>query len=125
LTPSGEATLVCKSMAVGGLAALDEPLPALVMQSPSKHCMRLLAVADLHAAACRVQSSGVFGAGSFLILRIGRPCSGRGGPWERTKGDKEWSLAQPLGMQVEVEAAGIAVCLLLSSSFFQCLVQLK
>ncbi len=106
---AGQATLVCESMAVGGLAALDEPLPALVMQSPSKHCMRLLAVADLHAAACRVQSSGAFGAGSFLTLRIGRPCGGREIPWDSGKGNKEWSLAQPLGMQVEVEAAGIAV----------------
>ncbi len=102
--------MVCESMAVGGLAALDEPLPALIMQSPSKHCMRLLAVADLHAAACRVQSSGAFGAGSFLTLRIGRSCPGRSAPWEADHA-KEWTLAQPRGMQIEVEAAGIVVCL--------------
>ncbi|BDA48870.1 hypothetical protein COCOBI_12-5530 [Coccomyxa sp. Obi] len=100
--------MVCESMAVGGLAALDEPLPALIMQSPSKHCMRLLAVADLHAAACRVQSSGAFGAGSFLTLRIGRTCPGSSAPWEADH-EKGWSLAQPRGMQIEVEAAGIVV----------------
>lgn len=98
---------MCESMAVGGLAALDEPLPAIVMQSPSKHCMRLLAVANLHAAASRVQTSSSFGAGSFLTLRISRACARQEDVWDAPA--KEWILAQPRGMQIEVEAAGIEV----------------
>lgn len=106
--PAGDACVSCASIAVGGLGALDEPLPALVLQSPSQHCNRLLAVADLHAAATRSQLGGDQRprAPAFLRVTLGRAREQQRSPWAASD---EWSMRQPCGLQVDIEAAGIEV----------------
>lgn len=99
---------MCESMIAGGLAALDEPLPASIAQSPSPHCMRLLAVADLHAAASTGRISSTFGSGKFLSVKISHsvPEEEEPGP-DRAAGR---SFGRPHGMHLDIQAAGIEVC---------------
>ena len=110
LPSSGSASLACESLVVGGLTAQDRPLSAVVVQSPSSHCRRLLAIADLHAAATRSQlKSGPAKLGGFLSLSLGR-ASVAELPQPRCRDHgAEWALGQPLGLQVDVELAGIEV----------------
>lgn len=110
LPASGSASLACESLAVGGLTAQDRPLSAVVVQSPSPHCRRLLAIADLHAAATRSQlKTSPAKPGGFLALSIGRAAPEEL-PQPRCRDDgAEWALGQPLGLQVDVELAGIEV----------------
>lgn len=108
---AGQASLSCASIAIGGLGALDEPLSAVVVQSPSSHCTRLLATADLHAAASRVQTKPAKTQGSFLVVRFGRGLANAENQAVR-QGGKEpaaWQMLQPSGMEIDVEAAGIEV----------------
>ena len=110
LPASDRASLACESLAVGGLTAQDKPLRAVVMQSPSSHCRRLLAIADLHAAATRSQlKSGPARPGGFLSLSVGRAAATEAPQPRCSKDGAEWALGQPLGLQVDMELAGIEV----------------
>ena len=112
---AGQASLSCVSIAIGGLGALDEPLSAVVVQSPSSHCTRLLATADLHAAASRVQTKPAKTPGSFLVVKFGRGSANADNHAVRQQGKKKsllWEMLQPSGMEIDVEAAGIEVQLL-------------
>jgi hypothetical protein len=86
----------------------------VVVQSPSSHCTRLLATADLHAAASRVQTAPAKTPGSFLEVKFGRERADAELHVARRKGTPllPWEMLQPLGMEVDVEAAGIEVRLL-------------
>ncbi len=108
---AGQASLSCASIAIGGLGALDEPLSAMVVQSPSSHCTRLLATADLHAAASRVQTKPAKTPNSFLVVKFGRGSANADNHAVRQQGKKIllWEMLQPLGMEIDVEAAGIEV----------------
>ena len=114
LSCAGQACFSCASIAIGGLGALDEPLSAVVVQSPSSHCTRLLATADLHAAASRVQTAPAKTPGSFLEVKFGRGSANGELHVARQEGELPlpWEMLQPLGMEVDVEAAGIEVRLL-------------
>ena len=108
---AGQASLLCASISIGGLSTLDEPLSAVVVQSPSSHCNRLLATADLHAAASRVQTKPAKTPKSFLVVKFGRGSANTENSASR-RSDKEallWEMRQPSGMKVDVEAAGIEV----------------
>ena len=121
LSCAGQACFSCASIAIGGLGALDEPLSAVVVQSPSSHCTRLLATADLHAAASRVQTAPAKTPGSFLEVKFGRGSANAELHVARQEGKLPlpWEMLQPLGMEVDVEAAGIEVRLL-RHSFASC-----
>ncbi len=108
---AGQASLSCASIAIGGLGALDEPLSAMVVQSPSSHCTRLLATADLHAAASRVQTKPAKTPSSFLVVKFGRGSANAENHAVRQQGKKIllWEMLQPSGMEIDVEAAGIEV----------------
>lgn len=111
VSSAGQASLSCASIAIGGLGALDEPLSAVVVQSPSAHCTRLLATADLHAAASRVQTKPAKTPGSFLVVKFGRGSANAENYAARQGGKASllWEMLQPSGMEIDVEAAGIEV----------------
>ena len=81
------------------------------MQSPSSHCNRLLATADLHAAASRVQTKPAKTPKSFLVVKFGRGSANSENSASRRSGKEAllWEMRQPSGMEVDVEAAGIEV----------------
>ena len=81
------------------------------MQSPSSHCNRLLATADLHAAASRVQTKPAKTPKSFLVVKFGRGSANTENSASRRSGKEAplWEMRQPSGMEVDVEAAGIEV----------------
>ena len=81
------------------------------MQSPSSHCNRLLATADLHAAASRVQTKPAKTPKSFLVVNFGRGSANTENSASRRSGKEAllWEMRQPSGMEVDVEAAGIEV----------------
>ena len=108
---AGKASLFCASISIGGLSALDEPLAAVVVQSPSSHCNRLLATADLHAAASRVQTKPAKTPKSFLVVKFGRGSANSENSASRRSGKEAllWEMRQPSGMEIDVEAAGIEV----------------
>ena len=83
----------------------------MVVQSPSAHCTRLLATADLHAAASRVQTKPAKTPSSFLVVTFGRGCANAEHHAVRQQGKKAslWEMLQPSGMEIDVEAAGIEV----------------
>jgi hypothetical protein len=83
----------------------------VVVQSPSSHCTRLLATADLHAAASRVQTAPAKTPNRFLEVTFGRGSATGEIHVARQEGKPPlpWEMVRPLGMEVDVEAAGIEV----------------
>lgn len=81
------------------------------MQSPSSHCNRLLATADLHAAASRVQTKPAKTPKSFVVVKFGRGSANteNSTSWRSGKEALLWEMRQPSGMEIDVEASGIEV----------------
>ena len=81
------------------------------MQSPSSHCNRLLATADLHAAASRVQTKPAKTPKSFVVVKFGRGSANTENSTSRRSGKEAllWEMLQPSGMEIDVEASGIEV----------------